>query len=60
MMKVITSIKYLVTSRAYQIINPLENLDYSMSMSTQEFAAFIAGEAKKWPPIIKAISFKAQ
>ena len=31
-----------------------------MSMSTQEFAAFIAGEAKKWPPIIKATGFKAQ
>ena len=30
-----------------------------MSMSTQEFAAFIAGEAKKWPPIIKTIGFKA-
>ena len=31
-----------------------------MSMTTQEFATFIAGEAKKWPPIIKATGFKAQ
>ena len=31
-----------------------------MSMSAQEFAAFIANEGKKWPPIIKAIGFKAQ
>jgi tripartite-type tricarboxylate transporter receptor subunit TctC len=31
-----------------------------MSMSAPEFAAFVAGEGKKWPPIIKAIGFKAQ
>ena len=38
----------------------LEIKYYIMTMSTQEFATFIAGEAKKWPPIIKAIGFKAQ
>ena len=31
-----------------------------MTMTQREFATFIASEAKKWPPIIKAIGFKAQ
>jgi tripartite-type tricarboxylate transporter receptor subunit TctC len=31
-----------------------------MSMTQPEFANFIDGEAKKWPPIIKATGFKAQ
>jgi tripartite-type tricarboxylate transporter receptor subunit TctC len=35
-------------------------VDDTMTMSTPEFAAFVAGEAKKWPPIIKAIGLKAQ
>jgi tripartite-type tricarboxylate transporter receptor subunit TctC len=35
-------------------------VDDTMIMSTKEFAAFVAGEAKKWPPIIKAIGLKAQ
>ena len=35
-------------------------VDDTMMMSTREFAAFIAGEAKKWPPIIKTIGFKTQ
>jgi hypothetical protein len=31
-----------------------------MSMTQREFATFIDGEAKKWPPIIKATGFKPQ
>jgi tripartite-type tricarboxylate transporter receptor subunit TctC len=31
-----------------------------MSMTQREFANFIDGEAKKWPPIIKATGFRAQ
>jgi tripartite-type tricarboxylate transporter receptor subunit TctC len=34
-------------------------VDDTMIMSAQEFAAFIGGEAKKWPPIIKTIGLKA-
>jgi tripartite-type tricarboxylate transporter receptor subunit TctC len=33
-------------------------VDDTMSMSTKEFASFVAGEAKKWPPIIKTIGLK--
>jgi tripartite-type tricarboxylate transporter receptor subunit TctC len=35
-------------------------VDDTMMMSTREFAAFVAGEGKKWPPIIKTIGFKTQ
>jgi tripartite-type tricarboxylate transporter receptor subunit TctC len=35
-------------------------VDDTMIMSTKEFADFVAGEAKKWPPIIKTIGLKAQ
>jgi tripartite-type tricarboxylate transporter receptor subunit TctC len=35
-------------------------VDDTMIMSAPEFASFVAGEAKKWPPIIKAIGLKAQ
>ena len=35
-------------------------VDDTMIMSTQQFAAFIANEGRKWPPIIKATGFKAQ
>jgi tripartite-type tricarboxylate transporter receptor subunit TctC len=31
-----------------------------MTMTQREFASFIDGEARKWPPIIKATGFKAQ
>jgi tripartite-type tricarboxylate transporter receptor subunit TctC len=31
-----------------------------MSMTPREFATFIDGETKKWPPIIRATGFKAQ
>jgi hypothetical protein len=29
-------------------------------MTQHEFATFVYGEARKWPPIIKATGFKAQ
>ena len=35
-------------------------VDEPMTMSTAEFAVFVAGEDKKWPPIIKTIGLKAQ
>ena len=31
-----------------------------MTMTQREFATFVDGEARKWPPIIKATGFKAQ